>query len=51
LAGCIVTNNPTGILASSSSMGTAAVIGTSPGTNLIAGNMGGNVLGAGVTLQ
>jgi hypothetical protein len=50
IVNCVVTGNGTGIFTSSSA-GNAAVLGTSPGTNLIAGNMSGNALGASVTQQ
>jgi hypothetical protein len=46
-ANCVVTQNTTGIL---SSLG-AAVLGTSPGTNLISGNGSGNSTTSNVTLQ
>jgi hypothetical protein len=51
IANCVVTKNGTGILTQSSGGGTAAVIGTSPGTNLISGNSTDGTTGSSVTLQ
>jgi hypothetical protein len=51
MANCIVTKNGTGISASSGGGGTAAVLGTSPGTNVIDGNGSGNAIVAGQVLQ
>jgi hypothetical protein len=51
IANCVVTKNSMGILTTSSGGGTAGVFGTSPGTNLIAGNGSGNVAAGGLTLQ
>jgi hypothetical protein len=48
IAGCVVVQNNTGIPTGFGGF----VIGTSPGTNLIAGNIAGNALsGGGITLQ
>jgi hypothetical protein len=52
LAYCAVTNNSTGINKSALGAGTASVLGTNPGTNLISGNQSGSALGGtAVSLQ
>jgi len=38
IANCVVTNNAIGVFTQSGGIGTAAVLGTRPGTNLISGN-------------
>jgi hypothetical protein len=51
IANSTVTQNVAGILTSALSTGTATVIGTGPGTNLISGNASGNAVGSTATLQ
>jgi len=51
IANCVVTQNLVGISALATGSGTASVIGTAPGTNLIAGNGTGNSVGTTATLQ
>jgi hypothetical protein len=51
ITGCVATQNSVGIALNSGGGGTASVIGTSPGTNLISGNTSGNITSSSVTLQ
>jgi hypothetical protein len=51
LAYCVVTVNATGIVTLSTGGGTASVLGTNPGTNLISGNRTGNSTTASTSLQ